>query len=147
MLKPRETAVTAKNISAKSRTSHYRFQLQQNKSSNSDIASIESKMAEMANTMNIRSSNYMTIKKYQFYIKVREGMLQFYCHSSWARRKKCGQKRFRNKAYSISAKKIVSNADSETNVVFYGNSDKFIKEYERRSTKVPFQQIRCHFNF
>ncbi|CEJ00780.1 hypothetical protein RMCBS344292_14827 [Rhizopus microsporus] len=45
LLKPCETTVTAKSISAKSRTSYYRFKLQQRKNSNSDIASIENKLA------------------------------------------------------------------------------------------------------
>ncbi|CAO3672928.1 unnamed protein product [Rhizopus microsporus] len=50
LLKPCETTVTAKSISAKSRTSYHRFKLQKRKNSNSDIASIENKLAQMVNT-------------------------------------------------------------------------------------------------
>ncbi|CAO3675442.1 unnamed protein product [Rhizopus microsporus] len=50
LLKSCETAVTAKSILAKSRTSYYRCKLQQCKNSNSEIDSIENKFAHMANT-------------------------------------------------------------------------------------------------
>ena len=116
MIKPYETTVTAKSISAKSRTSYHRFKLQKRKNSNSDITSIESKLAQMINTTKVRSSKYLLIKKHQLYKETRDKMLEFYCYSSWTRRKNSGQRRFKDMAYSTSARKIVRN------VVFYGDS-------------------------
>jgi hypothetical protein len=113
LLKPCEMAVTAKSISAKSRTSYYRFKLQQRKNSNSDIASIENKLAQIVNTTKVRSSKYLLIKKHQLYKEIRDKMLEFYCYSSWTRRKNRGQRRFKDIAYSTSARKILKNADTK----------------------------------
>ncbi|KAL4212580.1 hypothetical protein AB4K20DRAFT_1984600 [Rhizopus microsporus] len=139
LIKPYETTVTAKSISAKSRTSYHRFKLQKRKNSNSDITSIESKLAQMINTTKVRSSKYLLIKKHQLYKETRDKMLEFYCYSSWTRRKNRGQ-RFKDKAYSSSARKIIRNADSEGNVVFYGDFGRrhglWIKGYEKRSTDI-----------
>jgi hypothetical protein len=100
----------------------------------------------MVTTTKVRSNKYLMIKKYQLYKEMRDKMLEFYCYSSWTRRKNRGQRRFRDKAYSTSARKIVRNADSEKNTVFYGDSSRghgsWIKGYEKRSTdilQVPFQ--------
>ena len=147
LLKSCETAVTAKSILAKSRTSYYRCKLQQCKNSNSEIDSIENKFAHMANTAQVRSSKYLGIKKHQIYKEIGDKMLGFCCYSSSTKRKNRGKRRFRDKAYSIPAGKIVRNADTEKNVVFHGDSGRgygsWIKGYEKRSTdtlqKVPFQ--------
>ena len=139
LIKPYETTVTAKSISAKSRTSYHRFKLQKRKNSNSDITSIESKLAQMINTTKVRSSKYLLIKKHQLYKETRDKMLEFYCYSSWTRRKNRGR-RFKDKAYSTSARKIIRNADTEGNVVFYSDSGRengsWIKGYEKRSTYI-----------
>ena len=85
LLKP--CAVTAKSISAKSRTSYHHFQLQRHKNSDSDIASIENKLAQMVNKTKVRSSKYLVIKKHQPYKEIRDKMLEFYCYSSWTKQK------------------------------------------------------------
>ena len=79
------------------------------------------------------------VKKHQLYKGIQDKMLEFYCYSSWTRRKNRGQ-RFKDKAYSSSARKIIRNADSEGNVVFYGDFGRrhglWIKGYEKRSTYI-----------